>query len=140
MVDYHPFNDVMKDDPFPVYAQLRAESPVHYVEELDVWALARFEDVWNAGQNSELYPSPGPGLLSQSEPEPEGDDEAAGVGSIFGLNPPVHTKLRKQLTRHYSPGGVAKLEALVRDTARQCIDRAKPTGRLEVVTELGLQI
>ena len=29
MIEYDPFDDVMKVDPFPVYARLRAESPVH---------------------------------------------------------------------------------------------------------------
>ena len=38
MVDYDPFSDAMRDDPFPVYAQLRAESPVHFVERRDIWA------------------------------------------------------------------------------------------------------
>ena len=45
MVDYNPFDDVMKDDPFPVYKRLREESPVHYIEAFDSWALSRFEDI-----------------------------------------------------------------------------------------------
>ncbi|MGE4649438.1 MAG: cytochrome P450, partial [Myxococcota bacterium] len=94
-MDYDPFHDVMKDDPFPVYARLRAESPVHYLERFDCWALSRFEDIWNAGQQPDLYPSPGPAIgtiISRSE-----DEETSGFESLFGLNPPLHTQLRKAL-------------------------------------------
>ena len=34
------------DDPRPLYAQLRADDPVHYVAEYDAWALASFDAVW----------------------------------------------------------------------------------------------
>ena len=136
MVSYNPYDPQMKDDPFPVYAQLRAESPVHYVEEFDTWALALFEDVWNAGQNPELYTSPGPPLIHRIDP-----DAAASMGvSIFTMNPPLHTELRKTLTRHYSPRGVATLEAQIRETARASIAEALPKGRLDVISELGLRI
>ena len=42
MIEYDPFSETMRDDPFPVYAQLRAESPVHFVERPDAVALALF--------------------------------------------------------------------------------------------------
>ncbi len=135
MVSYNPYDPQMKDDPFPLYARLRAESPVHYVEEFDTWALSLFEDVWNAGQNSEVYRSPGPPLIQRRDPE------VTLVGaSMFGLNPPVHTEVRKALVRHYSPRGVAQLEAQIRETARASIAEALPKGRLDVISELGLRI
>ena len=93
MIDYDPFDDVMKDDPFTVYARLRAESPVHYVEKYDTWALALFEDVWNAGQNPELYPSPGPTLGTIVSPS--ATEDGTSRSSIFVINPPFHTQIRK---------------------------------------------
>ena len=138
MLSYHPFDDVMKDDPFPVYARLRAESPVHYLEDFDCWALSRFEDIWSAGQHPEIYSSPGPavrGILTRSE-----DEEPSGSQSIFGMNPPQHTRLRKMLTGLYSPRGVARLESHVRRRASECIDAARDSGQLDVVTELGLRV
>lgn len=138
MVDYHPFDDVMKDDPFSVYAKLRAESPVHYVEEFDTWALALFEDIWEAGQNPELYPSPGPSLGTASfDPE---DDDAPVRESIFGVNPPFHTQIRKAVAKLYSPRGVAKLEDHIRGVVKRCLDEALPTGRLDVIPDLGLHV
>ena len=48
MVDYHPYSDQILDDPYPVYAKLRAEAPAYFVEEYDAWFLSRFEDIWKA--------------------------------------------------------------------------------------------
>ncbi len=39
---YSPFDQAIFDDPHPVYRRLRKESPVHYVEEFDCWALSTF--------------------------------------------------------------------------------------------------
>ncbi len=138
MIDYDPFDDVMKDDPFPVYARLRAESPVHYVAKYDTWALALFEDIWNAGQDPELYPSPGPPLDTIVNTSSE--EEASNRESIFILNPPSHTRIRKSLSKLYNPRGAAKLESHIRGTVKRCLDRELPTGRMDVISDLGLHV
>ena len=45
-VEYDPLSADAMCDPQPLYAQLRAEDPVHYMEQYDVWALASFDAVW----------------------------------------------------------------------------------------------
>ena len=137
-MEYDPFSDVMKDDPFPVYARLRAESPVHWLERHECWAFSRFEDIWNAGQQPDLYPSPGP-TLSTIVAGPEAD-EGQGSQTIFGLNPPLHTQLRKGLARVYSPRGVSRWEDHVRATTRAALDEVDGSGKLDVVQDLGLRV
>ena len=46
VVDYDPFSDEALDDPNPIYKRLRTESPVHFLEKYDSWALTLFEDIW----------------------------------------------------------------------------------------------
>ena len=132
MVDYDPFSERMRTDPFPVYAQLRAESPVHYVERLDAWALALFEDVWNAGQDNEHFDQPGPSFQNVGDDAPPiFQAEDPGRRTIFTMNPPNHTALRKALTKHFSPGAIRRLEDDVRAPARwmvRCSSVRPPTG------------
>jgi cytochrome P450 len=45
MVEYNPFSYEIHEDPYPTYRRLRDEAPAYYNEELDFWALSRFEDV-----------------------------------------------------------------------------------------------
>ena len=143
MIEYDPFSDEIRNDPFPVYARLRAESPVHYVERRGVWALALFEDVWHVGENPQTFMAPGPSLDTAATAEvlaAEDQLEMSARSSIFGMNPPQHTQLRKQLTRYFSPRGVAHLERAVRSLARECIAKALPVGRLDVIDDLAAQV
>ena len=139
MVDYDPFSEAILDDPFPVYRALRERSPVHYLPKYDCWALSRFEDIWAAGQDPMSFRSPGPNLLSFELPEgmlPEFSDRA----SIFAMNPPDHTELRRHLTRHFTPGAVRGLEASAREVVRNALERVLPTGRCDVIGDLAGQL
>ena len=120
-IDYDPFADEMLDDPFPVYRRLRAESPVHYVEALDTWAFALFEDIWNASQDPSLFDQPGPALMMPEDIEfDRGDLEER--STIFMMNPPAHTDVRKALAGTFNPRGVGRIEEELRRSVRACID------------------
>ena len=143
MVDYDPFSDAILDDPFPVYARLRAESPVHYLARHDCWALSLFEDVWNASEDSETFVSPGPSLQTISTAagiQAEMADEEVTISSIFGMNPPQHTALRKRLVRNFGPGAIRRLEPRITTIVDECLEKALARGRCDVIGDLAGQI
>ena len=43
---YNPFDADVMADPLPYYRVLRDEHPVYYIDELDTYALSRFDDIW----------------------------------------------------------------------------------------------
>ena len=137
---YDPFDEVMRTDPLPIYAQLRRESPVHYVERLDSWALSRFADVWEAGQDNEHFDQPGPSFQDIDSDDPPVFEGDFGRGSIFMMNPPSHTQVRKALAKVFTPGAVRKFEGDLRAQTRDCLARVLPTGRMDVISDLGAQI
>jgi len=144
-VDYDPFSDEALDDPHRVYARLRAESPVHYLEAFDTWALALFEDVWNAGADTVHFVQPGPVIelagVREGELLADAQSEVLESGaSIFIMNPPQHTLLRKRLARLFSPQGVAHLEPGLRALVCERLDRVLPSGRLDVIGDFAAQI
>ena len=55
MVYYDPYLPEVIEDPYPVYARLRREAPVYYLERFDAWVLSRFEDIWQASQDRVHY-------------------------------------------------------------------------------------
>jgi cytochrome P450 len=144
-VEYDPFSDEVLDDPHRVYARLRAESPVHYLEAFDTWALALFEDVWSAGADAEHFVQPGPviemaGVRDEALLTPAQTEVIESGASIFIMNPPQHTQLRRRLARLFSPQGVARLEPGLRALVRERLDRVLPTGRCDVIGDLAAQI
>lgn len=131
-VSYSPFDPAIFEDPLPIYARLRAESPVHYVEEYDSWALATFEDVWHACQSPELFTAEQgttAGHLLQKVVEV--------FPALDMMDPPRHTEHRALVSARFLPGKVRGFEADFRKIVRDCLERVRETGRLDVVKQLG---
>ena len=144
-MDYDPFSDETLDDPLGTYARLRAESPVHYLPRYDTWALALFEDVWSAGADSLHFAQPGPVLewigAKEADLIPPAQAEVLEAGaSIFIMNPPQHTALRRVIGALFRPGSVAALEPRLRELVRERLARVLPAGRCDVIGDLAARI
>jgi hypothetical protein len=144
-VDYDPFSDETLDDPLGTYARLRAESPVHYLARYDTWALALFEDVWNAGADPVHFAQPGPVLewvgVKEAQLIPDAQAEVLESGaSIFIMNPPQHTALRRVIGALFRPQAVARLEPRLRELVHDRLALALPTGRCDVIGDLAARI
>src|SRR5262245_41269746 len=111
------------EDPYPIYAALRAEQPVAWCEDSGLWALSRYEDVRRA-------------LL-----EPGGYSSAQGimpngfvgeVPMLLTIDPPRHDLVRKTVQRAFAPQRLRALEPQVREIVRKRIDAllAKQEGDL----------
>jgi len=95
---YDPFSEEVMRDPYPIYKRLRAESPVHYLEKYDAWALARFEDIWNASMDgAHLTATRGTSsqyLLTRTIPA---------LPNLNHMDPPAHTELRAAVAKYFMP-------------------------------------
>jgi cytochrome P450 len=130
-VDYDPFAPAVLADPYPFYRALRERSPVHFLEKYDAWALARFEDVWQAYQDDEHFSvaqgTIPPQLLTRVLPP---------FPNLNHLDPPEHTRLRAALMHLFLPRRARALEARVRARAAARIDAFRGRGRADAVSEL----
>ena len=129
-----PYDEAFLDDPLPVYARLREESPVHFVPRWRATFLSRFEDVWAATRSPKLSVAGGitPSQLLLGVP--------ANPKMPSQMDPPRHTEVRAVLSPRFRPGAVARLEGEIRALARSRLDAALPTGRLDVAAELGAPV
>jgi cytochrome P450 len=135
MVHYDPYLPEIKEDPYPIYARMRAEAPVYYIENWDAWALALFEDIWQASQDAEHYST------CNSTADRAFLERQPVVGqTLNSLDPPEHTELRKQLFPHFGPRAAAALEPQMRRWAIECLERHRDTGRIDAVAELAQQV
>lgn len=57
VADYDPWNCTVNDDPFPYYAALREQSPVHHVTSRGMWVISRYDDVQRALADTEAFSS-----------------------------------------------------------------------------------
>lgn len=109
---FNPFAPGFTDDPYPHYARVRALAPVH-ADPFGFWLLTRYEDVsWllRAGLSVEDRNMAGGPMLELRDALLDGQ-EAAPVGglSMLDRDPPDHTRLRKLVSRAFTPRAVEAL-------------------------------
>jgi cytochrome P450 len=111
---YDPWDPAVLADPYPSYAALREHSPVHHVEEHDIWVLSRYEDVLSAVRNPEVFSS-NQGNSYERRPVP----------MLVGLDPPEHTRLRRVVSRHWTPRAIEALRPRIERLVGEILDSAQ---------------
>jgi cytochrome P450 len=125
------------------FAALRREKPVSFHKEFEpppnvplprgpgYWALSKHRDVLTASRDAEAFCS---GKGSQIPDLPEAMNEF--FGSMINMDDPKHGRLRRIVSRGFTPRALGKLEAGVQRRAKQTIDRVIDKGRCDFVTEI----
>jgi cytochrome P450 len=125
-VAYDPFADEAMVDPRPLYARMRAEGPVHRVEQYDAWALAGFGAVWQVCKDTENFTCtngvpPGSALLG----------EPVGI-SFTALDPPLHRLRRRIVASRYTREAADRDEPVIRTLTREVLGPLVATGHGEM--------
>ncbi len=129
---YDPEDEPTQRDPYPAYRRLRDEHPVYRQERLRFWALSRFEDVFAALRDHDVFCSR-QGLTW----DPRAAEQAGILPMMVTTDPPDHTKLRKLINRGFTPKRVADLEPEVRAVVVDAITRLQRAGEGDLITDLG---
>ena len=136
MLDYDPFSEVVRHDPYPAYRRLRDEAPAYYLEKYDSWAISRFQDVWDASSDTASYStakgvSPAQ-ILTREQPV---------TPMINTLDPPAHTQLRTVIRQCFLPKHLRTLEPIARRLFEDLLDQAIARGEgCDLVGDLGSQL
>ena len=129
-IDYDPFSDAAMRDPFPLYAAMRAEGGPHYIAKYNAWALARFEDVWEASMHHEAdvtwTAGATPAQLLLGDPIPR---------AFTTMDAPEHRKWRGVIRREYTPEAVRLHEQRLRTLAREVLDPLLARGEFDAYAD-----
>jgi len=120
-------------DPFPMYAALREQDPLHYCAERDFYVLTRFNDVWEAAGDSATFSSANGLTVNYDEIESTGLGDATPM--VF-LDPPEHTRFRGLVTKGLTPRKVSTIEPAVRAFVIEHLDKAQAQGEVDIVADL----
>jgi cytochrome P450 len=144
--------------PYPAYAALRDEEPVHRVPGRDGEVLvSRYEDIIFILRNPDLFSNVTYVLEDGARrPATLADLESRRPDSIAtfqGSDPPAHTWKRKLSSAHFRPGQVREYEPIIRATVDELIDGfidrrsvefisafARPLGAIVTMLIMGLPV
>ena len=140
---FDPFAPGFTDAPYPQYAALREAGPV-FEHPFGFWLLTRYEDVsWllRAGGLSVEDDKGADGPLRQLRESTYGDRSPRADGlSMLDRDPPDHTRLRRLVSKAFTPRAVRELRPRVTDLVDGMLDAMERAGRVDLVESLAFPL
>ena len=128
------FDRAFIDDPYPAYAWLRENSPVHRTRlpnGVEAYLVTRYEDVKSVLADPRLsknaatsFPGWQPGRTGIP-----GEHRSGIAAHLLNLDPPDHTRLRRLVSKAFTPRRIADFEPAVRRIADELLDACERTAR-----------
>ena len=134
-MELNPFSYEFHENPYPIYRWLRDGAPLYRNEGLDFWALSRFRDVRPALIDWETYSSVEGIVLERLDPR-----MLEATPMMIFLDPPHHDRLRKLVSRAFTPRRVASLEPFVRSIAVRLLEPLAAQGGGDFVCDFSMPL
>ncbi len=128
-LSFSPYDYRIHEDPYPTYARLRDEAPLYRNDELDFWALSRYDDVAAAFRDSRRLSNANGVSLDPAAWGPH----AHRTMSFLALDDPRHNRLRSLVSRGFTPRRVRDLETRILELARKHLGLALTKGEFDFV-------
>ena len=139
---FDPFAPGFTDDPYPQYAALRAQAPV-YQHPIGFWLLTRYDDVsWllrAALSVEDRNIRDGPFLELREQLRGDEIPRSGGV-SMLDRDPPDHTRLRRLVSKAFTPRAVQALRPRITELVDGMLDAAERERRVDLVDALAFPL
>lgn len=137
---FDPASSEFQRNPYPVYARLRAETPLLWHAPTRLWYVSAYEDVAVLLRERRLGRS-----LPGEQPALQGSPELAPFQrlsdhSLFDKEPPQHTRLRGLVSRVFTPQRVESLRPAVQSAARRLLAQAVQAGVFDLLEDLAVPL
>jgi len=121
----------IRDDPFGHFAAARARCPVHKVRLADghpAWVVLGYDAARRALSDPGISKDMLAALHQAGDVVAEGLPGPEFSRHMLNVDPPDHTRLRRLVSRAFTPGRVAALEPAIRTIAGRLLDELEAAG------------
>ena len=144
---FNPLAPGYTEDPYSHFAIVRSSAPVQQTL-VGPWALFSYDDVFALLRDPELS-------VDDANSTPDGDDDrqakfeellaefevdARGDSSILNTDPPDHTRLRKLVSKAFTPRVIESLRDRIQSLVDEALDPMNDSGHGDVVDELAFAL
>jgi cytochrome P450 len=139
---YNPFEPGFAADPYPQYARMRSEHPVHE-SPFGPWLLFGYDDVLRVLRNpgmsvEDRNASPGP--MDEAIRDILGDRVDRGNNAMLNRDAPDHTRLRRLVSKVFTPRAVERLRPRIEELVNNSLDTAETRGELDIIADLAFPL
>ncbi|MBA2806724.1 cytochrome P450 [Streptomyces sp. KM273126] len=133
-------------DPYPAYAWLREHSPVHWTKlpsGVEAWLVTRYADARQALADGRLSKNPehhAEDAQGKSRTGIPGERNANLMAHLLNIDPPDHTRLRRLVSKAFTPRRVVEFAPRVQELADGLIDRFAPQGEADLIHDFAFPL
>jgi cytochrome P450 len=140
---FNPFDPAFRANPYPFYDALREQDPVHITPYGNV-ILTRFEDVsWTLRSNDfsrDIEATANEPTEPLAKAKWDRRQDRTGAKTILNLDPPDHTRLRRLVSKAFTPTSIERLRPRIQQLVDDVLDRSEKQGGMELVDDLAFPI
>ncbi|MFF3565703.1 cytochrome P450 [Streptomyces sp. NPDC002574] len=133
-------------DPYPAYAWLREHSPVHRTtlpSGVDAWLVTRYADARQALADGRLSKNPvhhSERAHAKGKVGIPGERSADLMTHLLNIDPPDHTRLRRLVSKAFTPRRVAEFAPRVQELTDRLIDGFAAKGEADLIHEFAFPL
>lgn len=122
-------------DPYPLYARLRSEDPVHWDPFLHAWVVTRYDDVVTVLHDFSADRTPTPAELERMGLGRIAPIAQVMVKQMLFMDPPAHTRLRNLAASAFAPYRMEVLRGHIQEIADSLLEAVQARGRMDVIRD-----
>jgi cytochrome P450 len=140
---FNPFDPTFRANPYPFYDALREQDPVHLTP-LGSIVLTRYDDIGWTLRSADFSRDIEANANESSDPTMRAKRERrrsrSGAKSILNLDPPDHTRLRRLVSKAFTPSAIERLRPRIQSLVDTALDAAAQRGGLELIDDIAFPI
>jgi cytochrome P450 family 109 len=110
-------------DPYVRYAYMRANSPVCFNSDLNLWEVFGYRDIQSVLGDPETFSS-----------------DISALQTMATMDPPRHTQLRRLVARAFTSKLISALEPRIQEITNELLSRVESAGAMDVITDLAFPL
>lgn len=142
------FSPQVVNDPYPYFAHLREEDPVHWNKLYELWVISGYEDLVWVTRHPEYFSSE---VFKRDprDPYPAIDESDMGlyqyIRDFFSdwfiqHDRPEHLEMRKVVHGYFNPKAMETWRPLVLSAVKELLDEAEEAGHMDVMSDFAVPL
>jgi cytochrome P450 len=132
---FNPFDEEFRANPYPHYRRLLEAPPLKYSGALPAVIVSHYADVEMVLRSHDTFSNRRPEKTPFRQLDLTGGEQ-----TILSADPPAHTRLRKLVSRDFTPRRITGFAARMQEIADGLLDRVAAKGDFEVIADLASQL
>ncbi|SFH44435.1 cytochrome P450 [Amycolatopsis regifaucium] len=121
-------------DPYPFYRQVFDRGPVLKLNDR-FFVVSGFEEAAALLRNP-AFGHPEPEVLPNPHDNEPVDEQGRVIRSFLGLDPPDHTRLRRLVSKAFTPRMVERLAPRIEELSKELVGKALEMGEFDLMEEI----